>query len=255
MKRKRILALLLTFALAAGMGLNALAAEQATINAGDAAATNSEQNVAYGGDGTSVTIPALLRLPTIDVTVDKPATVLINPYKIEFTNGDLTIDGASSYESSAESVINIPTKITNNSDVKVKVSATGNVTSASMTDDVTKSDKTLFLADSDTFSGTYPATMKKLFLELKMKAQDNATPLTASDLKGAAGSPLVMKGGSKSATAVEIFLADKTATGTNIGSFMLVGRAENAADLSAWGSSDKLDLNIIFDITGQLPTP
>ncbi len=260
MKRKRILALLLVFTLAAGMGLNAMAVEQAAINAGDAPKTEAEKNVVYGGDGTEVIIPALLRLPTIEVTIAQPATVLINPYQIEFTSGDLDITG-SGYLNKSDSVINTPTLITNNSDVDVKVSATGSVDSTSMTDNIAETDKTLFLSNSSSFTGTYPDTMKKLYLELKMMAQNNTTPLTAENLETAPGSILV-KAGRTDATPVEMTLADKVdgATGganagQNKGSFMLVGKAENAADLSAWGSDDKLDLNIIFDITGQLPTP
>ncbi len=255
MKRKRILALLLVFALAAGMGLSAMAVEENNINAEGAGGTAEDKDMGYG-DQTEVIVPALLRLPTINVTIAKPATVLINPYQIKFTAADLSITG-DDYLEKEDSVINIPTLITNNSEVNVKVSATGSVYSESMTEGTTETDKTLYLSNTGTFDADY-GKRKKLYLELKMAAQGGNTALTVNDLKDASGKPLVMKGGTRIAQAVEIDLMDGPGAtggnaGKNKGSFMVTGKAENSTDATVtWGENDKLELNIIFDITGQL---
>lgn len=215
--KKKLLASVLALSLTAGLCTSALAAE------GDKVVDKTGQ--------TTIEVSTILNLPTIQVTIATPASVVVNPYKLPYDDG--TLDGSAS-------VISAPTSIQNDSTIKMSISATPSLETNSIDLAILPSAPA---ADS---------TEKALYLALNMSpvdAQGDIANYTGSGDKTVTA--VVKKVGTTPLDTKSIELDAATYTsGTLTTSTYGAIRFTGACSGTTWADADKITkLSILFDIS------
>jgi len=212
--KKKLLASVLALSLALGLCTSASAADEVITKSGE----------------TKITITSVLNLPTIKVTIGSPTNVIVNPYKMDYNVSD-----SSSIEE--KQIISAASTITNESGIKVSISATPTLKTTS--NDL----KILTSAPTD-------ESIKALYLAFNMAVTADPTNYTGAE-SGTVTAPVVKAGDSTmTPTTVEIQLGRGDTTATT-GAYIFTG----ACSGEGWTAADQItDLTIAFNISPVLGT-
>lgn len=210
MKKSKFLALLLVATLMLSLGGTVLAADEVVETAGT----------------TTIKIPSTLQLPTIKVTIAAPSDVVLNPYKMSVTTP----------VSADDTVISVPSLITNNSTIDMTIKAAPTVT-------VNDTVKVLTTAPNGTF------TEKSIYMALHMSNSANSTitSYTGVDTTDFTnhGLSVVKKDTEGNSSPCSITLDADPGSTPSYGVYLIKGESGGGG----WESpADKATLNLVFDI-------
>ncbi len=223
MKRKNILAILLALVMALNFSVTAFAAE------GDPVLTQTNA-------GASLTLKAVLNLPTIDVTISGVSNIIVNPYKQSYT-----ISAGPPAVNSTEPVISVPALITSNSTIAMDIAATPTATNNPNVTLATNS----AAADGD-------GKIMFLFLELRKATDADGTlesgtwTAPASFNADEATTALVQYDSAPKAATLQI--PAKSGANSSYAAFKFNGNCGRpAAGQPGWDASvDAITLNVVF---------
>lgn len=209
MKRRKLLASILALTLSFGLSVPALAAGDVQLNE----TTNS----------TTITVNTTLNVPTIDVVIAPLADMVINPYQ-------LTVD------SKNDSLITVPALITNNSEIKIDLTAKPFVSDAKgVVITATK-------AEAESTTAKAAAYMEFAF----------ADTMTSNDVTAATfnGSSYALKEGTGDGitTPPKTTLTAATKSGSTVTPTYSAYRISGVTTGKGWTSENKFTVQIIFDI-------
>lgn len=206
------------------------------------ALTLSASSVAFAADTTitaptdgayssSVDATGETKVPTISITLSDTTgkKVGLNPYQLKYTVGGVT-DGT-------DAIVNKEEKITNASDVKIRVNATTTATVPSGSEVVMA---------TAALKGT--ETTKSVFAYLQI---DKAATVTKKDYNSK--EPNMVAFGTKATTKKDMVTLDDTAGTDKVATYKIFGSvAPNPA--KAWAAADTVDFKIVYSFEPVVAT-
>lgn len=207
------------------------------------ALTLSTSSVAFAADTTinaptdgtyssSVEATGETKVPTINITLSDTSSkkVGLNPYQLKFTSGGVT-DGT-------DQIVNKEEKITNASDVKIKVNATTTATVPSGSEAVVA---------TAALKGT--ETTKSIFAYLQI---DKGATVTKADYNAKTANQLAFA--TKATTKKEMVTLDDSTGSDKVATYKIFGNvAPNPA--KAWAATDTVDFKIVYQFEPVVNTP
>ncbi len=232
MKRNKILASLLALSLCIGLAVPAFAAGDTKVN----------------GNEHEITISTITVMPTIEVYVGTPPTLIVNPYKMSYSNPSYNITNDTS------SLMSVPTVIISKSTIGMTVTAkptgtvAGNVKLATSSNEVS--------------NATSPSVF--MFLNLISLTSSNVDTTTTP------GSTTILTSGANAPTWATTTAADQTtavvtAAGDNAATldlaagdssnpqyagFKIIGESGG----TAWATGDSVTVKVVLTFTPKLGT-
>ncbi len=231
MKRRKLLALLLSLSLALGMTTVAFAAGEGEYTQPGGTAPTDVSGSAVESDG-SVTHKTILYAPTIKITINNPTQIIVNPYGLKFSS-----EGTDAQKQ----IISNPTIIQNKSQIKVTVSGTPTATMGG---------ELQLYDDKITLNNTKPA--KGLYLEMQCLtgANESAVDQNADfDAPGAALEKTAVKMSGSDTVTFDLD-ASTTPSGNAYGAYRITGGTYTQTT-AQWTTSDTVALSIVFDISAS----
>jgi len=230
--KKKLLASVLALSLTLGLTVPAFAEGDTKVN----------------GNEHEITISTITVMPTIEVYVGTAPTLIVNPYKMEYTNAALGITNDKS------SLMSVPTVIISRSTIGMTVTAKPTGTVAGNVKLATNA--------SEVSSATNPSVF--MFLNLKSLTASNVdtttTPGTTTILTSGANAPtwatttatdqttaVVTAAGDNAAT---VDLAAGDSSNPQYAGFKIIGESGG----TAWATGDNVTVKVVLTFTPKLGT-
>jgi len=223
MKRRKLIASLLAMALTAGLAVPALAADE---------------TLSGTKTSTEITVETVLNVPDVKVTIAPLPSMVINPYKLEYT-------GTGGVPSGSDSLITAPALITNKSGVGINITAKPYISKASSVNIV----ETKSAAEAEGL--TQPTAYMGFMFASAVTGNDLTAPGTVTWPADTTATALKSSTTADGVASINLELAKATDDTTpTYGAYKIIG----ATGGKTWTNENQFEVKILFDIAPVVGT-